>query len=219
MLRSGLSKVRSLLTRRVALRAPSGLALQPLALCHSEAAERRESYPPTAQHCCTAHTPTNTGAPKHIRLSSFPASFTSIFLRNPCAPSCCRSPERLEFGRAINSIGQRPCRWGLPLDTDTKEQQTLTENLQAVSKRAGRKKDAAAAGGAPKAGFAKKAVFESTKKKEVGVSDLTLLSKISNEAINENLKKRFENREIYVRVDPHTRHPPHRTLEPVENTN
>lgn len=45
----------------------------------------------------------------------------------------------------------------------------------------------------------KKAAFEITKKKEVGVSDLTLLSKVSNEAINENLKKRFENGEIYVR--------------------
>ena len=32
----------------------------------------------------------------------------------------------------------------------------------------------------------KKAVFETTKKKEVGVSDLTLISKISNEAINVN---------------------------------
>lgn len=30
------------------------------------------------------------------------------------------------------------------------------------------------------------------------MSDLTLISKISNEAINENLKKRFENGEIYV---------------------
>jgi myosin heavy subunit len=30
------------------------------------------------------------------------------------------------------------------------------------------------------------------------VSDLTLISKISNEAINDNLKKRFENAEIYV---------------------
>jgi len=49
----------------------------------------------------------------------------------------------------------------------------------------------------------KKAVFESTKKKEVGVSDLTLLSKISNETINENLKKRFENAEIYVRRIKH----------------
>lgn len=44
----------------------------------------------------------------------------------------------------------------------------------------------------------RKAVFESSKKKEVGVSDLTLISKITNEAINENLKKRFENAEIYV---------------------
>ncbi|KAL5381464.1 hypothetical protein DPSP01_007177 [Paraphaeosphaeria sporulosa] len=70
----------------------------------------------------------------------------------------------------------------------------------AVSKRAGRKKDAAAGGGGQKGGFAKKAVFESTKKKEVGVSDLTLLSKISNEAINDNLKKRFENREIYTYI-------------------
>jgi len=60
----------------------------------------------------------------------------------------------------------------------------------AVTKRAGRKKDAGPArGGQPQSQFAKKAVFETTKKKEVGVSDLTLISKISNEAINENLKK------------------------------
>lgn len=86
-----------------------------------------------------------------------------------------------------------------------------------MSKRAGRKKDAAAGGG-QKAGFAKKAVFESTKKKEVGVSDLTLLSKISNEAINDNLKKRFDNREIYVRADPRSRHPPARMVEPTRDT-
>lgn len=46
----------------------------------------------------------------------------------------------------------------------------------------------------------KKAVFETTKKKEIGVSDLTLLSKISNDAINDNLKLRFEHGEIYVRI-------------------
>jgi myosin-1 len=34
----------------------------------------------------------------------------------------------------------------------------------------------------------------------VGVSDLTLISKISNEAINDNLKKRFENAEIYTYI-------------------
>jgi myosin heavy subunit len=33
-----------------------------------------------------------------------------------------------------------------------------------------------------------------------GVSDMTLLSTISNESVNENLKKRFENSEIYVRL-------------------
>ncbi|KAI9727950.1 MAG: class II myosin [Chrysothrix sp. TS-e1954] len=73
----------------------------------------------------------------------------------------------------------------------------------AVTKRAGRKKDAASAqpvqgrGGQPNV---KKAVFETGKKKEVGVSDLTLISKISNEAINDNLKKRFEHGEIYTYI-------------------
>jgi hypothetical protein len=69
-----------------------------------------------------------------------------------------------------------------------------TDYLQAVTKRAGRKKDAAqqpqaASGGQPQI---RKAAYETSKKKEVGVSDLTLISKISNEAINDNLKKRFE---------------------------
>jgi myosin I len=39
---------------------------------------------------------------------------------------------------------------------------------------------------------------EGFKKKQVGVADMTMLSKVNNEAINENLKKRFENAEIYV---------------------
>ncbi|OAA34290.1 myosin-5 [Metarhizium rileyi] len=52
-----------------------------------------------------------------------------------------------------------------------------------------------AGGGRPK-----KATFEATKKKEIGVSDLTLLSKVSNEAINDNLKKRFEGAEIYTYI-------------------
>ncbi|MCJ1225561.1 class II myosin [Toensbergia leucococca] len=74
----------------------------------------------------------------------------------------------------------------------------------AVTKRAGRKKDPsnanATSSGAAGKPQVKKAVFESTKKKEVGVSDLTLISKISNEAINDNLKKRFENAEIYTYI-------------------
>lgn len=72
----------------------------------------------------------------------------------------------------------------------------------AVTKRAGRKKDAAPAAGQSSGGkpAVRKAVFETTKKKEVGVSDLTLISKISNEAINDNLKKRFHNGEIYTYI-------------------
>ncbi|KAB5567008.1 P-loop containing nucleoside triphosphate hydrolase protein [Coniochaeta sp. 2T2.1] len=61
----------------------------------------------------------------------------------------------------------------------------------------------ASAGGAAQGGGKakpKKATFETTKKKEIGVSDLTLLSKVSNEAINENLKKRFEGAEIYTYI-------------------
>ncbi|KAJ2731502.1 class II myosin, partial [Coemansia sp. Cherry 401B] len=39
-----------------------------------------------------------------------------------------------------------------------------------------------------------------TRKKQAGVSDMTMLSKITNEAINENLKMRFENADIYTYI-------------------
>jgi myosin I len=54
--------------------------------------------------------------------------------------------------------------------------------------------------GGSKSAKPKKATFETTKKKEIGVSDLTLLSKVSDEAINDNLKKRFEGAEIYTYI-------------------
>ncbi|EKG22286.1 hypothetical protein MPH_00353 [Macrophomina phaseolina MS6] len=104
----------------------------------------------------------------------------------------------------LNAMGEK----GAPIRA-LAEANCLKEKLQfimtAVTKRAGRKKDQggskqAAAGGGGGKGFSKKAVFETTKKKEVGVSDLTLISKISNEAINDNLKKRFENGEIYTYI-------------------
>ncbi|KAN0084753.1 P-loop containing nucleoside triphosphate hydrolase protein [Elaphomyces granulatus] len=57
--------------------------------------------------------------------------------------------------------------------------------------------DGRGAGGKPQV---KKAVFESSKKKEIGVLDLTLLSKVSNEAINDNLKLRFDHGEIYTYI-------------------
>lgn len=52
----------------------------------------------------------------------------------------------------------------------------------------------------------KRAQYESTRKKTVGVDDLCLLSKISNESINDNLRIRFENREIYVKLSKHLQH-------------
>lgn len=68
----------------------------------------------------------------------------------------------------------------------------------AVIKRGARRKDVKE----PKKRSAKikKATFDANKKKEVGVSDLTLLSKISDESINENLKKRFKNGIIYTYI-------------------
>ncbi|KAJ1893986.1 class II myosin, partial [Kickxella alabastrina] len=41
-------------------------------------------------------------------------------------------------------------------------------------------------------------------KKQAGVSDMTMLSKITNEAINENLKMRFANADIYVNLGIYT---------------
>eukprot|EP01137_Pigoraptor_chileana_P013366 Opistho-2@66794 len=42
-----------------------------------------------------------------------------------------------------------------------------------------------------------KAQYETTKKKAVGVEDMTLLAKVSNEMITDNIQLRFENRLIY----------------------
>ncbi|KAG8203154.1 MYO5, partial [Candida africana] len=75
----------------------------------------------------------------------------------------------------------------------------------AIVKRGGRTKTkqqqvpAKSSGGGSSGGI-KKAEFDITKKKEVGVSDLTLLSKITDEAINENLHKRFMNDTIYTYI-------------------
>lgn len=68
----------------------------------------------------------------------------------------------------------------------------------ALLKRGARNKTAQAP--AKRSGKIKKATFESNKKKEVGVSDLTLLSKISDASINDNLKKRFQNGTIYTYI-------------------
>lgn len=71
-------------------------------------------------------------------------------------------------------------------------------STMAIVKRGGRTKTKQQA--APAKSGIKKAEFDITKKKEVGVSDLTLLSKISDDAINENLHKRFMNGTIYTYI-------------------
>lgn len=66
--------------------------------------------------------------------------------------------------------------------------------------KAAKAQDGGRGGGGSSKPNIKKAAFDTTKKKEVGVSDLTLISKVSNEAINENLKKRFAAGEIYTYI-------------------
>lgn len=77
----------------------------------------------------------------------------------------------------------------------------------AISKKAGGKKGGNSSSKPPpsknapsssKGGVAKADWREGFKKPQAGVSDMTLLSKVSNEAVNENLQKRFQNKEIYV---------------------
>lgn len=69
----------------------------------------------------------------------------------------------------------------------------------AIVKRGGRNKAKQQQAPPTKSGI-KKAEFDLHKKKEVGVSDLTLLSKITDDAINDNLHKRFMNGTIYTYI-------------------
>lgn len=68
----------------------------------------------------------------------------------------------------------------------------------AIIKRGARSKATAAP--AKRSAQIKKATYDSSKKNEVGVSDLTLLTTISDQSINENLKKRFLNGSIYTYI-------------------
>jgi len=108
--------------------------------------------------------------------------------------------------RDLNLLGISS--WSVLISSEI-EKSALTavapESAQAISKRAGKKtaKSGASAQLPSGSGGGGKAVVkadwkESFKKKQVGVSDMTLLSTVSNEAINENLRKRFESAEIYV---------------------
>ncbi|KZO93982.1 hypothetical protein CALVIDRAFT_539354 [Calocera viscosa TUFC12733] len=75
----------------------------------------------------------------------------------------------------------------------------------AISKKSGKKGAAAPSVAKPAkktAGqqFVKADWKEGFKKKQTGVSDMTLLTTISNESINENLQKRWQNGEIYTYI-------------------
>ncbi|OAX40076.1 hypothetical protein K503DRAFT_28351 [Rhizopogon vinicolor AM-OR11-026] len=67
----------------------------------------------------------------------------------------------------------------------------------AISKKAGKKTAVKSAGTAK---VAKADWKEGFKKKQVGVSDMTLLTTISNDSINDNLQKRWTNGEIYTYI-------------------
>ncbi|KAF7302719.1 Microfilament motor [Mycena chlorophos] len=70
----------------------------------------------------------------------------------------------------------------------------------APSKKAGKKTAAAPKKGGQAGKVAKADWKEGFKKKQVGVSDMTLLTTISNESINDNLQKRWTNAEIYTYI-------------------
>ncbi|KAJ3837340.1 P-loop containing nucleoside triphosphate hydrolase protein [Lentinula raphanica] len=73
--------------------------------------------------------------------------------------------------------------------------------IMAPSKKAGKKvAPNAKKPGAVKGNVAKADWKEGFKKKTIGVSDMTLLSTISNESINENLSKRWKGGEIYTYI-------------------
>ncbi|KAG9026940.1 class II myosin [Tulasnella sp. JGI-2019a] len=71
----------------------------------------------------------------------------------------------------------------------------------APSKKAGKKTAGTAVAKSGKGGKVAKADWkEGFKKKQAGVSDMTLLTTISNESINENLQKRWQSGEIYTYI-------------------
>ncbi|KAH7910455.1 P-loop containing nucleoside triphosphate hydrolase protein [Hygrophoropsis aurantiaca] len=86
----------------------------------------------------------------------------------------------------------------IPKDVvETKQDPGLTHRGIAISKKAGKKSTPSKAGPAK---VAKADWKEGFKKKQVGVSDMTLLTTISNDSINDNLQKRWTNAEIYTYI-------------------
>ncbi|KAK0198806.1 P-loop containing nucleoside triphosphate hydrolase protein [Armillaria mellea] len=87
-----------------------------------------------------------------------------------------------------------------PEAVDAESHPGLLHRGVAPSKKAGKKVTPAPKKGGGTGKVAKADWKEGFKKKQVGVSDMTLLTTISNESINENLQKRWTNAEIYTYI-------------------
>ncbi|KAK0233583.1 P-loop containing nucleoside triphosphate hydrolase protein [Armillaria fumosa] len=87
-----------------------------------------------------------------------------------------------------------------PEAVDAESHLGLLHRGVAPSKKAGKKVTPAPKKGGGTGKVAKADWKEGFKKKQVGVSDMTLLTTISNEGINENLQKRWTNAEIYTYI-------------------
>ncbi|TEB38809.1 microfilament motor [Coprinellus micaceus] len=129
------------------------------------------------------------------------ASGTLATLMN--SPSACRTlfDLQMEKGRFLPIMTElvQPISVGAG-EAEAKEDAGLIHRAMAPSKKAGKRVVASAKKPAAKGKVAKADWKEGFKKKQVGVSDMTLLTTISNESINENLQKRWTNAEIYTYI-------------------
>ncbi|KAI9462418.1 P-loop containing nucleoside triphosphate hydrolase protein [Lactarius psammicola] len=119
------------------------------------------------------------------------------------SPSACRSLYELERDhRRIFSIFKTlidPSSPGPESDARAPPDPGMLHRGVAPSKKAGKKGSAAPKKSAPSK-VAKADWKEGFKKKHIGVSDMTLLTTISNESINDNLQKRWTSGEIYTYI-------------------
>ncbi|KAH9044764.1 P-loop containing nucleoside triphosphate hydrolase protein [Lactarius pseudohatsudake] len=117
------------------------------------------------------------------------------------SPNACRSLYELERdNRRIFSIFKTLIDPSSPeSDTRAPPDPRMLHRGVAPSKKAGKKGSTAPKKSAPSK-VAKADWKEGFKKKHVGVSDMTLLTTISNESINDNLQKRWTSGEIYTYI-------------------
>ncbi|KAJ3855257.1 P-loop containing nucleoside triphosphate hydrolase protein [Lentinula lateritia] len=123
------------------------------------------------------------------------------------APSACRALLQIQRDRhrvlLILTLLIDPSAAPQDEQLDSEGHPGLVHRGVAPSKKAGKKVTPTAkksSGGASKGKVAKADWKEGFKKKQIGVSDMTLLSTISNESINDNLSKRWKGGEIYTYI-------------------